>query len=78
MTPQRSPIKNLNLIILKWAMIGIIAIIFVLLPESPWWLVSKGRHDQASKVLILCNGRVRGYNVEEQIVSLFLTGIMRY
>ncbi|KAH6898009.1 general substrate transporter [Thelonectria olida] len=51
----------------QWAMVGIIAIIFFFLPESPWWLVSKGRHDKATKVLLLCNGHVPGYNVQEQI-----------
>lgn len=52
----------------KWAMIGAIAIIFVLLPESPWWLVSKGKLDKAAKVLTFCNGNVDGYDVQEQIV----------
>jgi hypothetical protein len=54
-------------------MVGIIAIIFLLLPESPWWLVSKGRHDKATKVLLLCNGHVPGYNVQEQIVRSLLS-----
>lgn len=49
-------------------MIGAIAIIFVLLPESPWWLVSKGKLDKAAKVLTFCNGKVDGYDVQEQIV----------
>lgn len=49
-------------------MIGAIAIIFVLLPESPWWLVSKGKLDKAAKVLTFCNGNVNGYDVQEQIV----------
>ncbi|KAJ6089811.1 hypothetical protein N7467_005027 [Penicillium canescens] len=51
----------------QWAMVGIIAIIFVLMPESPWWLVSKGKIDQAAKVLNRCNGKVDGYSVDEQI-----------
>ncbi|OKL57743.1 hypothetical protein UA08_06925 [Talaromyces atroroseus] len=51
----------------QWAMVGVIAIIFVLLPESPWWLVSKGKSDKAAKVLNRYNNRVRGYNVQEQI-----------
>jgi hypothetical protein len=49
-------------------MVGVIAIIFVLMPESPWWLVSKGKIDQAAKVLNRCNGKVDGYSVDEQIV----------
>jgi SP family general alpha glucoside:H+ symporter-like MFS transporter len=49
-------------------MVGVIAIIFVLMPESPWWLVSKGKIDQAANVLNRCNGKVDGYSVDEQIV----------
>lgn len=49
-------------------MVGIIAIIFVSMPESPWWLVSKGKIDQAAKILNRCNGKVDGYSVDEQIV----------
>ncbi|KAJ5560572.1 hypothetical protein N7513_002971 [Penicillium frequentans] len=50
-----------------WAMVGTIAIIFFLIPESPWWLVSKGKNDRAAKILQRYNGHVEGYNVEEQI-----------
>jgi SP family general alpha glucoside:H+ symporter-like MFS transporter len=49
-----------------------IGIVFALLPESPWWLASKGKTEKAAKVLRLCNGGVEGYDVEEQIVSLSL------
>jgi hypothetical protein len=34
-----------------------IGIVFALLPETPWWLASKGKLDKARKVLQLCNGR---------------------
>jgi hypothetical protein len=49
-----------------------IGIVFVLLPESPWWLASKGKTEKAAKVLRLCNGGVEDYDIEEQIVSLSL------
>jgi hypothetical protein len=49
-------------------MFGVIALIFVGLPESPWWLVSKGKLDKADKVLEFCNEKVDGYDVREQIV----------
>lgn len=51
-------------------MIGVIGIIFVGLPESPWWLVSKGRTEKAAKVLQQCNGSVKGYDVQEQLVRI--------
>ena len=53
---------------LQWAAVGVSLIIFVILPESPWWLVGKDRHEKAMKALRLCNGRVEGYDIQEQIV----------
>lgn len=50
-------------------MIGVTTFIFFLIPESPWWLVSKGKVDKAEKMLQKCNGSVPGYNVQEQVVS---------
>lgn len=50
-------------------MVGAIGIIFVFIPESPWWLASKGKLDNAAKALQICNGDVEGYDIQEQIVS---------
>lgn len=50
-------------------MVGLTGIIFVFLPESPWWLAGKDKLDEAAKVLQMCNGSVEGYDVQEQIVS---------
>ena len=49
-------------------MVGIIFIIFAFIPESPWWLVSKGKIDKAARILTRCNGGVKDYSVDEQIV----------
>ncbi|KAI1846095.1 hypothetical protein JX266_007904 [Neoarthrinium moseri] len=57
----------------QWAMIGGIAIVFVFLPESPWWLAGKGKLDKAAQVLHFCNGNVEGYDVEEQIEVMTAT-----
>ncbi|KAJ5669429.1 hypothetical protein N7462_010499 [Penicillium macrosclerotiorum] len=57
----------------QWAMIGVIALIFVPLPESPWWLVSKGKLDKAAKVLQSYNGKVDGYDVQEQLEVMTTT-----
>lgn len=45
-----------------------IGIVFTLLPETPWWLASKGKVDKATKVLRLLNGGVKDYDYQEQIV----------
>lgn len=50
-------------------MTGAIAITFLLISDSSWWLVSKNKLDRATKVLDRYNGRVRDYDVQEQIVS---------
>lgn len=54
----------------QWAMVGVMLAIFLLIPETPWWLASKGKLDSASKVLLRYNGHIEGYNVDEVIVSL--------
>lgn len=59
-------------------MVGVMLIIFLLLPESPWWLAGKGRIDKAAKVLSLCNKDIEGYNVHEVIVSCKIPGTDRY
>lgn len=53
-------------------MVGLIAAIFLVIPESPWWLASQGKIDKAAKVLNWFNGKVDGYSVDEQIVRHLL------
>jgi SP family general alpha glucoside:H+ symporter-like MFS transporter len=50
-------------------MIGVTGVIFAFIPETPWWLASKGKLEEAAKVLKICNGHVPGYDIDEQIVS---------
>lgn len=52
----------------QWAMIGVSIIIILIIPESPWWLVSKDKQTQAAKILQQFYGRVEGYDVQEKIV----------
>jgi hypothetical protein len=59
----------------QWPMVAIIGIIFAFLPESPWWLVSKGKIDKASKVLKFCNGGIADYDMQEHIVGLPLNSM---
>jgi SP family general alpha glucoside:H+ symporter-like MFS transporter len=47
-----------------------IGIIFALIPETPWWLASKGKLDESRKVLQICNGGIEGYDIQEQIVRI--------
>ncbi|KAH8585911.1 general substrate transporter [Bisporella sp. PMI_857] len=58
----------------QWAMIGAMLAIFLVIPETPWWLVSKGKFDKARKVLLRYNGHMEDYNVEE-VISVMNTTI---
>ena len=60
----------------QWAMVGVMLIIFLLIPETPWWLASKGKLDSASKVLLRYNGHIEGYNVNEVIVCLSVLSLV--
>lgn len=58
---------------LQWVMVGISIIIFIFLPESPWWLASNDNADKAAKVLKTIHGNTEGYDIPEQIVRLSLS-----
>ncbi|TVY14735.1 General alpha-glucoside permease [Lachnellula arida] len=60
----------------QWPMVGVIGIIFAFLPESPWWLASKGRPNEAAKALRFCNGGVEGYDIQEQIDVMTATVLL--
>lgn len=51
-------------------MIGISAVIFLFIPESPWWLTSKDNPDKAAVILQKYYGHAEGYDVQEQIVRI--------
>jgi SP family general alpha glucoside:H+ symporter-like MFS transporter len=51
-------------------MIGAMLVIFLLLPESPWWLAGKNKLEKAEKILLRYNGHIEGYNVHDNIVGL--------
>jgi len=51
----------------QFAMVGAAILMYLFLPESPWWLVSKGKIDQARRVLAKKNGKVPGYDVDAEV-----------
>ncbi|KXL47851.1 hypothetical protein M433DRAFT_73034 [Acidomyces richmondensis BFW] len=57
----------------QWAMVGTMGIIFFLIPETPWFLASKGKLAKAGKILTRFNGHIPGYNVQEHIEIMTAT-----
>ena len=59
--------------LIQWGLIGLMIIIFLVLPESPAWLAAKGKEDNAKKQLRKINGRVPGYDVDHAYHLLAMT-----
>ncbi|KUL83520.1 hypothetical protein ZTR_10568 [Talaromyces verruculosus] len=69
----KDPLDFRTAIYSQWGMIGLSIIIFLIIPESPWWLVSKDRQSEATKILQRFYGRVEGYDVQEKINAMTAT-----
>nr|XP_019010602.1 sugar transporter [Kwoniella pini CBS 10737]OCF49383.1 sugar transporter [Kwoniella pini CBS 10737] len=53
-------------ILTQWAFLGIMAPIFLYLPETPSYFAARGLHEHGIAVLKRVNGNVKGYNVESE------------
>lgn len=54
----------------QWGMIGGLFIVYLVLPESPWWLMQHDKTDAARKSLTRLKGGVEGYDVETDIAVM--------
>lgn len=54
----------------QFGMIGIAVLIFLILPETPWWLARKQKLDKARKVLTFMSKGIEGYHVEEELAVI--------
>lgn len=66
------PLNYKTPILTQWAMIGLMAIIFLIVPESPAWCVSVGQEDRARKELLKVNRGVADFNVDRSLSALVL------
>ncbi|WOO84104.1 High-affinity glucose transporter HXT2 [Vanrija pseudolonga] len=57
----------------QFAMIGLMAGIFIILPESPWWLVRKNKLERAKKVLQWNYKGVPGFDADHEISIIAAT-----
>ena len=65
---QRLPAEKWrNIIYSQWVLLGLAAAAALWIPESPRWLVGKGRIEQARKVLTHVYGRCDKYDIETEL-----------
>ncbi|KAL1864281.1 hypothetical protein VTK73DRAFT_5991 [Phialemonium thermophilum] len=69
---KKHPTEYLTPIYTQWAQIGLMIIIYVFLPESPPWCVTRGDTVGAKKALRKLNYGVRDYNLDQQLEVLVL------
>lgn len=62
-----------NMIYTQFAMVGLSAVAFFFLPESPWWLVSKGKNVQAKKILTMKFSGVPQYDIDTELAIIEAT-----
>lgn len=61
-----APNNWLTPILTQWAQIGLMLIIYLVIPESPAWAASRGKAEKAKKSLQWLHREVPGYDVEHQ------------
>ncbi|WWC64295.1 uncharacterized protein I303_106905 [Kwoniella dejecticola CBS 10117] len=61
---DKSPYNYLTPIYTEWAMLGLMAIVYLHIPESPFWCASVGKHDKGRAVIKRLNGGIEGYDVD--------------
>ncbi|KAF7586541.1 hypothetical protein BBP40_008696 [Aspergillus hancockii] len=66
------PMDYLTPVYTQWAQIGLMILIYIMVPESPAWCVDAGKMDRARKVLRQLYRGVPGYNLEQQLEVLSL------
>ncbi|KAL6412409.1 hypothetical protein AUP68_03612 [Ilyonectria robusta] len=67
------PYDFLTPIYTQWSQIGLMILVYLVIPESPVWCVSKGKHDQAKKALRYLNHGVQDYDVDQQLQLISLS-----
>lgn len=54
----------------QWAQVGLMLIIYLVLPESPAWLASKDKSEKAKKTMRFIYKGVEGFDVDQQYLVL--------
>ncbi|KAH8652623.1 general substrate transporter [Tricladium varicosporioides] len=72
MLAKHNPKDYLVPIYTQWGQLGVMFLIYIFLPESPAWCVTRGKIELAKKNLLSLNRSVKSYNMEQQIEVLVL------
>ncbi|WWC60692.1 uncharacterized protein I303_103268 [Kwoniella dejecticola CBS 10117] len=70
---KSNPLDYKSLIYTQFGMIGLSILIFVFLPESPWWLASKGKFDKARAVLEKKFSGIPDYDIDGELAIIAAT-----
>jgi MFS family permease len=63
---ESAPDNYLTPVYTQWGLIGLMIVIYILIPESPAWCASRGKVDEAKKALKVLSLGVADYDVDHQ------------
>jgi hypothetical protein len=69
---KQPPSQWRNAVLSQFAVCGVAIIAWWFLPESPRWHCVKGREQKCKEILQKINGKVEGYNVEEEYARMLM------
>ncbi|EEU48068.1 uncharacterized protein NECHADRAFT_31847 [Fusarium vanettenii 77-13-4] len=69
---EKEPDNYLTPIYTQWSQIGLMIIIYLLVPESPAWCASKGKEKEAKKMLHRLHWDIKDYDVDHQYNLLLI------
>ncbi|KAH7109312.1 putative MFS alpha-glucoside transporter [Dendryphion nanum] len=70
---MNNPHNYLNPLYSQWAQIGLMLIIYIIIPESPAWCVTAGKMERAKKALLYLNRGLENYDVDKQLEIIVLS-----
>ncbi|KAH1452819.1 hypothetical protein KXX13_002527 [Aspergillus fumigatus] len=69
---RSDPTDYLTPVYTQWAQLGVMLLIYLLVPETPAWCVSAGKLDRANKELLKLHRGVKDYDADHQLQVLVL------
>ncbi|GAQ02719.1 hypothetical protein ALT_0040 [Aspergillus lentulus] len=69
---RSDPTDYLTPVYTQWAQLGVMFLVYLLVPETPAWCVSAGKLDRAKKELLKLHRGVKDYDADHQLQVLVL------